>query len=54
MAFSSPDIIMVFKSRRMKWACRVARMGEIRRAYTGLVGEVKGTTPRGDLEVDVY
>jgi len=31
--FSSPNIISVIKSRRMKWAGYVARMGEKRNLY---------------------
>jgi hypothetical protein len=34
--YSSPDIIMVIKSRRLKWARSVARMGESRGAYRAL------------------
>jgi hypothetical protein len=26
--YSSPSIIRIIKSRRMRWACHVARMGE--------------------------
>jgi hypothetical protein len=36
--YSSPGIVRVIKSRRMRWAEHVARMGEIRRAYNILVG----------------
>jgi hypothetical protein len=41
--YASPDIIRVIKSRRMRWAGHVARMGELRNAYNILVGnpEVK-------------
>jgi hypothetical protein len=31
--YSSPDIIMQIKSRRMRWAVHVARMGEGRNVY---------------------
>jgi hypothetical protein len=31
--YSSPSIIRVIKSRRMRWAGHVARMGEKRSAY---------------------
>jgi hypothetical protein len=31
--YSSPSIIRIIKSRRMKWAGHVARMGEKRNAY---------------------
>jgi hypothetical protein len=37
--YSSPDIIMQFKSRR--WAGHVARMGEERKVYKVLVGNSK-------------
>jgi hypothetical protein len=31
--YSSPSIIRIFKSRRMRWAGHVARMGEKRNTY---------------------
>jgi hypothetical protein len=31
--YSSPSIIRIMKSRRMRWAGHVARMGEKRNAY---------------------
>jgi hypothetical protein len=31
--YSSPDIIRQIKSRRMRWAAHVARMGEERKVY---------------------
>ena len=37
--YSSPTIVRVIKSRRMRWARHVARMGEMRDAYRVLVGE---------------
>jgi hypothetical protein len=40
--YSSPDIIWVIKSRRMRWAGHVARMGEKRHAYRILVGRPEG------------
>jgi hypothetical protein len=36
--YSSPNITRVIKSRRMRWAGNVARMGERRGAYRILVG----------------
>jgi len=33
--YSSPNIILLIKSRRMKWAGHVARMGERGSVYTG-------------------
>jgi hypothetical protein len=44
--YSSPNIVMVIKSRRMSWAGHAARMGEGRDVYRVLVGrpEVGETT----------
>ena len=43
--FSSPNIIWVIKSRRMKWAEYVLRMGEGRGLYRVLVGKPEGRKP---------
>jgi hypothetical protein len=40
--YSSPSLIRVIKSRRMRWAGHVARMGENRNAYRILIGKPKG------------
>jgi hypothetical protein len=45
--YSSPNIIRIIKSRRMRWAGHVARMGEKRNAYRLLVGKLEGERPRG-------
>jgi hypothetical protein len=37
--YSSPSIIRIIKSRRMRWAGNVARMGEKRSAYRLLMGK---------------
>jgi hypothetical protein len=37
--YSSPDIVRQIKSRRMRWAGHVARMGEGRNVYRVLVGK---------------
>ena len=37
--YSSPNIVRVIKSRRMRWAGHVARMGEERVVYRVLVGK---------------
>jgi hypothetical protein len=42
--YSSPNIIRMIKSRRMRWAGHVARMGETRNAYRILVGQPEETT----------
>jgi hypothetical protein len=41
--YSSPSIIRMIKSRRMRWAGHVARMGEKRNAYRLLVGKPEET-----------
>jgi hypothetical protein len=45
--YSSPNIIRMIKSRRMRWAGHVARMGETRNAYRILVGKPEGNRPLG-------
>ena len=40
--YSSPNILRVIKSRRMRWAGHVARMGEGRGVYRVLVGKPEG------------
>ncbi|KAJ4442676.1 hypothetical protein ANN_04265 [Periplaneta americana] len=45
--YSSPDIIRNIKSRRLRWAGHVARMGESRNAYRMLVGRPEGKRPLG-------
>jgi hypothetical protein len=42
-----PSIIRIIKSRRMRWAGHVARIGAKRNAYTILVGELEGKRPLG-------
>jgi hypothetical protein len=42
---SSPDIIRQIKSRRMRWAGHVARMGEERNVCRVLVGKPEGKRP---------
>ena len=42
---SSPNIVRVIKSRRMRWAGHVARMGEERGTYRVLVGKPEGKRP---------
>jgi hypothetical protein len=46
--YSSPSIIRIIKSRRMRWAGHVARMWEKRRnAFRLLVGKPEGKRPLG-------
>jgi hypothetical protein len=45
--YSSPDIIRQMKSRRMRWAGHVARMGEGRNVYRVLGGKPEEKRPLG-------
>jgi hypothetical protein len=45
--YSSPTIIRIIKSRRMRWAGNVARMGENRNVYRLLVGKPEGKRQLG-------
>jgi hypothetical protein len=45
--YSSPSIIRIIKSRRMRWAGHVARMAEKRNVYRLLVGKPEGKRPLG-------
>jgi hypothetical protein len=46
-SYSSPSIIRIIKSRRMRWADHVERMGEKRNTYRLLVGKPEGKRPLG-------
>jgi hypothetical protein len=43
--YSSPNIIRVVKSRRLRWAGHVAHVRERRGAYRALVGKPEGRRP---------
>jgi hypothetical protein len=45
--YSSPNIVRVIKSRRMRWAGHVARMEEGRGVCRVLVGRPEGKRPLG-------
>jgi hypothetical protein len=45
--YSSPNIIRMIKSKRMRLAGHVAHIGEKRNAYRILVGKPEGNTPFG-------
>jgi hypothetical protein len=45
--YSSPNIIRVIKSRRVRWAGHVARMDKGRGVYGVLVGRLEGKRPLG-------
>jgi hypothetical protein len=42
--YSSPNITLVIKSRRMRWVGHVEDMGDRRNAYRVLVGKLHGET----------
>jgi hypothetical protein len=45
--YSSPSIIRMIKSRRMRWAGHVARFGKRMNAYRIFVGKPEGRRPLG-------
>jgi hypothetical protein len=45
--YSSSSAIRMIKSRRMRWAGHVARIGEKRTAYRILMGNPEGKRPQG-------
>jgi hypothetical protein len=45
--YSLPNIVRVVKTRRMRWAGNVARMGEERGVHRVLVGKPWGKSPLG-------
>jgi len=45
--YTSPNIVRVIKSRRMRWAGHVAHMGEERGVCRVLVGKPEGRRPLG-------
>ena len=45
--YSLPNIVRVVKSRRMRWAGHVARMGEDRGVHRVSVGKPEGKRPLG-------
>jgi hypothetical protein len=45
--YSSPSIIRIIKSNKMRWAGHVARMGEKGNAYRLLLGKPEGKRPLG-------
>jgi len=45
--YSSPDIVWVIKSRKIRWTGHVARMGARRGVYRVLAGKPEGKRPLG-------
>ena len=50
--YSSPNIVRVIKSRRMRWMRHVAQMREKRGMYRVLVVKPEGKRPLGDTDID--
>ena len=50
--YCSSNIVRVIKSKRMRWAGHVARMGEERGVYRDLVGKPEERRPLGRFGVD--
>jgi len=50
--YSSPNIVRVIKSRRMRWAVHVARMGEERKSIGSWWGNRRERDHWADLGVD--
>ena len=50
--YSLPNILRVVKSRRMRWAGHVARMGDGRGVHRVLIGKPEGKNHWGDPDVD--
>ena len=48
--YCSPNIVRLIKSRRMRWAGHVARMGEGRGVYMVLVGKPEGKSTLGETK----
>jgi len=46
--YCSPNVLRVIKSRRMRWAGHLARMGEERGVYRVLVGKPGGKETTGE------
>ena len=51
--YCSPNIVRVIKSRRMRWAGHVARMGEGRGEYRVLVGKPEGKRLTGETQAQM-
>jgi hypothetical protein len=49
--YSSPSIIRMIRSRRMRWVGHVARMGEKTKVYRLLVGKLEGKRPLGNQDI---
>jgi hypothetical protein len=50
--YSSPNIIRMIKSRRMRWACYAECMSDMKHAHKTLLGSLKGRDYSEDLGAD--
>jgi hypothetical protein len=50
--YSTPNIISMIKSRRIRWVGHLACMGHMRNAYKILVGKPERKRHSGDLGID--
>jgi hypothetical protein len=51
--YSSPNIVRVIKSRRMRWTGHVARIGEGKVVYRVLVGKPEGRRWEDNIKLDL-
>ena len=51
--YCSPNTLRVIKSRRMRWAGHVARMGEGRGVYRVYGGETRGKETTGETQAQM-
>ena len=51
--YSTPNIVRGIKSRRMRWAGHVARMGERRGVYRALLGKLQGKETNGETQAQM-
>ena len=45
--YCSPNVVRLIKSGRLKWACHIAGMEEVRRSFKILTGKPTGMRPLG-------
>ena len=50
--YHSPNIVRIIKSRRLRWACHIARMEECRSAFKILTGTPTRKRPSEGLGID--
>jgi len=50
--YCSPNIVRAIKSKRIRWAGLIARVGERRGVHRVLVGNLRGRDHLGDTAID--